>query len=61
MKDTMCGLVKEVNAPSGLVYHTDLPIPEIAAEVGFLDYNYFSRVYKSVYGKSPKTYRRATR
>ena len=29
MKDTMCGLVKEVNAPSGLVYHTDLPIPEI--------------------------------
>ena len=25
MKDTMCGLVKEVNAPSGLVYHTDLP------------------------------------
>ena len=29
MKDTMCGLVKEVNAPSGLVYHTDLSIPEI--------------------------------
>ena len=29
MKDTMCGLVKEVNAPSGLVYQTDLPIPEI--------------------------------
>ena len=27
MKDTMCGLVKEVNAPSGLVYHTDLSIP----------------------------------
>ena len=32
MKDTMCGLVKEVNAPSGLVYHTDLPIPEINAD-----------------------------
>lgn len=44
-----------------LLKTTDLPIPEIAAEVGFLDYNYFSRVYKSVYGKSPKTYRRATR
>ena len=27
MKDTMCGLVKEVNAPSGLVYHTDLSTP----------------------------------
>ena len=29
MKDTMCGLVKEENGPSGLVYHTDLPIPQI--------------------------------
>lgn len=29
MKETMCGLVKEVAGPSGLVYHTDLPIPEI--------------------------------
>ena len=34
MKDTMCGLVKEVNAPSGLVYHTDLPIPEIKVDGG---------------------------
>lgn len=29
MKDTMCGLVKEENGPSGLVYHTDLPVPQI--------------------------------
>ncbi len=29
MKETMCGLVKEVNAPSGLVYRNDLPVPEI--------------------------------
>ncbi len=28
-KKTMCGIVKEVNAPGGLVYHTDLPIPEV--------------------------------
>ena len=29
MKDNMCGLVKEENGPSGLVYHTDLPVPQI--------------------------------
>ncbi len=32
MKKTMCGIVKEVNAPGGLVYHTDLPIPEIGPD-----------------------------
>lgn len=29
MKETMRGLVKEVAAPSGLVYHDDLPMPQI--------------------------------
>ena len=29
MKDTMCGLVKEVDGPSGLVFHDDLPIPQV--------------------------------
>lgn len=29
MKKTMCGLVKEVSGPGELVYHTDLPVPEI--------------------------------
>ncbi len=29
MEGTMRGLVKEVAAPSGLVYHNDLPIPQI--------------------------------
>lgn len=29
MNKMMCGLVKEVAAPAELVYHTDLPIPEI--------------------------------
>ena len=32
MKDTMCGIVKEVNGPGGLVYHTDLPIPQIGED-----------------------------
>ena len=32
MKKTMCGLVKETAGPSSLVYHTDLPVPEIAED-----------------------------
>lgn len=29
MQNTMRGLIKEVNGPSGLVYHSNIPIPEI--------------------------------
>ena len=32
VKKTMCGLVKETAGPSSLVYHTDLPVPEIAED-----------------------------
>lgn len=41
-----------------LLKTTDLPIKEIAERIGFADYNYFSRVFKKHYGKSPKSYRR---
>ncbi len=40
-----------------LLKTTELSIPQIAHKVGFSDYNYFSRVYKNQYGKSPKYYR----
>jgi YesN/AraC family two-component response regulator len=40
-----------------LLKTTELSIPQIAFKVGFSDYNYFSRVYKKHYGKSPKNYR----
>ncbi len=40
-----------------LLKTTTLSIGEIAQAVGFTDYNYFSRVYKKTYGKSPKKYR----
>ncbi|MBQ8203553.1 MAG: PocR ligand-binding domain-containing protein [Clostridia bacterium] len=40
-----------------LLKTTDLTISEIALSTGFSDYNYFSRIYKKVYGKSPKNYR----
>lgn len=29
MNETMCGLVKETNGPGDLVYHADLPIPQV--------------------------------
>lgn len=40
-----------------LLKTTDLSVAEIADRVGFTDYNYFSRVFKKTYGKSPKSYR----
>ena len=36
---------------------THKKISEIAAEVGMLDYNYFTKVFKSVYGVTPRDYR----
>lgn len=41
-----------------LLKTTELSVAEIAEQVGFSDYNYFSRVYKKTYGKSPKRYRK---
>ncbi len=37
-----------------LLKTTDFSITDIALQVGFSDYNYFSRVYKKKYGISPK-------
>ena len=49
-----CRLQKAKN----LLKTTELTIPEIAGLIGFSDYNYFSRVYKIQYGKSPKHYKK---
>ncbi len=40
-----------------LLKTTDLSIAQISEAVGFSDYNYFSRIYKKTYGKSPRSYR----
>lgn len=40
-----------------LLSNTDLSISEIAAGVGFLDQNYFSRIFKRHKGMTPKEYR----
>lgn len=51
-------LKRRMHRAKKLLKTTDLPIREIAGSVGFSDYNYFSRVYKKHYGKSPKSYRK---
>lgn len=51
-------LRRRMHRAKKLLKTTDLSISEIAYNVGFADYNYFSRVYKKIYGKSPKQYRK---
>ena len=41
-----------------LLRNTKTPVWEVAQAVGFEDYTYFSRVFKSVYGKSPREMRK---
>lgn len=41
-----------------LLNSTKLPIQEVAAQCGFLDMNYFSRVFKKKYKLSPRDYRK---
>ena len=33
-----------------------MSVPQVAGAVGFADYNYFSRVFKKTYGRSPRSY-----
>ena len=51
-------LRRRLHKAKKLLKTTELTIPEIASSVGFMDYNYFSRVYKTRYGKAPKSYRK---
>lgn len=41
-----------------LLKETKMPIWEIAQQVGFDDYTYFSRVFKGIYGTSPRNIRK---
>lgn len=45
---------KRLSRARRLLKSTDFTVAEIAAECGFCDYNYFSRVYKKRYGVSPR-------
>ena len=50
-----------VSAAQSLLLSTDKPVAEIAAIVGYEDYNYFTRVFKGITGTTPSRYRKAVR
>ncbi len=50
---------RRVHHAKQLLQSTDLPIAEIAAAVGFEDYNYFRRVFKQLDGRSARECRLA--
>jgi len=56
---TLTAYIKRVRVEKAqqLLLTTDLSVGEIAREVGYQDPNYFSRVFKSVVGKTPYEYR----
>ena len=49
---------KRLEKSRQLLSETNLSIKEITAEIGYNDQNYFSRIFKSKYGLSPKEYRK---
>jgi AraC-like DNA-binding protein len=51
-------LKRRMHRAKKLLKTTDLSITEISHSVGFSDYNYFSKVFKKIYGRSPKSYRK---
>ncbi len=49
---------KRLEKSCELLANTELSIKEITAQVGYNDQNYYSRIFKSKYGFSPKEYRK---
>ena len=51
-------LKRRMHRAKKLIKTTELSVTEISQSVGFSDYNYFSKVFKKNYGRSPKSYRK---
>ena len=49
---------RRIQAAQKLLVSGDLPVSAIAEEVGFSDYNYFTRIFKSQTGMSPRDFRK---
>ena len=49
---------RRVDAAKKLLLQEDYPISEIAERVGISDYNYFTKVFRSVAGVTPSAFRR---
>ena len=61
--DTLSHLIaqRRIDAAKRLLLQSSLPISAIAEEVGISDYNYFSKVFRSVAGTTPSAYRKSVR
>ncbi len=61
--DTLSRLVaqRRVRAAETLLLQSDLPISSVSEAVGILDYNYFSKVFRSATGLSPSAFRKNAR
>ncbi|UUZ81280.1 helix-turn-helix transcriptional regulator [Paenibacillus sp. P26] len=44
-----------------LLIHTEMPVSEMAATLGYADENYFGKVFKKQTGSSPLQYRKQRR
>lgn len=61
--NTLTGLIAErrVNAAKSMLLGSDMLVSSIAEKVGFSDYNYFTKIFKSITGVTPSRYRKENR
>lgn len=52
---------RRINAAKRMLIQSSLPISAIAEAVGISDYNYFSKVFRSVTGTTPSAFRKSVR
>lgn len=52
---------RRIDAAAKLIESTDLPLAEIALEVGFSDQSHFTRTFAELTGDTPRAYRRKHR
>lgn len=51
--------MRRVNAAKALLLQSDDPVSAVAEQCGFSDYNYFTKIFKSITGMTPSAYRKA--
>ena len=52
---------RRINAAKRLLLQSNMPISAVAESVGISDYNYFSKVFRSMTGTTPSTFRKKVR
>ena len=52
---------RRINAAKRLLLQSNMPISAVAEEVGISDYNYFSKVFRSMTGITPSAFRKKAR